>query len=705
VNGWHPSGAGFTAPALALVLIIMALCPGCATSGSRESAARDTSLAGMTAYVSKTNIEIVFPSRKQNKFAHSSWPAPTNDGAAFQSRVAVLTFEKQEPALRRSVVRRGNRVILEDAKQWQELVEKTFASLTPSSTDHGVLVLAQNQETLIFRDKNRQPKTARLIHRPPEVTVDRTLGETDFSRELLRQLEEIEHKRPSPLQSASPPIGPEISASPSGEPASARSSGEFLFITGEDPAFVLADLHGRSLVFLSYPPDPETRPLEIPGWFALRVVNELLIQSFVVAAIKNPFTLVGRGLWHIGNSGVTAVQSGTESPEAAPPLYEGPGMDLAEWERHLDETVSARRYKGQVEFYVDGEKFFPALIQSVQNAKKTVDVLVFIFDTDDYAVKIADLLKERSRQVRVRVLMDAMGSLFAAEMAPKTGPPDYKPPSDIRYYLKQNSRVQVRAAANPWLTADHRKCIIIDGRQAFVGGMNIGREYRYEWHDMMVGLTGPVVGRLEKDYREAWAHAGLLGDFGYAWEWFFTPVGTHKLEITNAIDIRPLRTATWNVGIYHAQLEAIQRARRYIYLENAYFDDDTTLRELIKARRRGVDVRVILPGESDNGIMQTGNQVMANNLIANGIRVYAYPRMTHIKAAIYDGWACLGSANFEKMSLRIAQELDVGFSDPAAVERLNHELFEVDFKVAREITKPYTLNWTDFVMKAFADQF
>ena len=398
------------------------------------------------------------------------------------------------------------------------------------------------------------------------------------------------------------------------------------------------------------------------------------------------------------------MQSGSQSPEPAPPLYTGPGMDLNEWEKHLDEAVSARRYKGQVEFYIDGEKFFPAFIQSVQQAKKSVDVLVFIFDNDDYAVKIADLLKERSSQVRVRVLMDEMGSLFAAQVAPQTGPRDFQPPSDIRYYLKTKSHVQVRAAANPWLTADHRKCIIIDNRQAYVGGMNIGREYRYEWHDMMVGLTGPVVGRLEKDYREAWAHAGLRGDFAYAWEWMFTPVGAHKLEMTNSIDIRPLRTATGNVGIYHAQLEAIQQARRYIYIENAYFDDDTILRELIRARRRGVDVRVVLPGENDSGIMQTSNQIMANKLVENGVRVFAYPRMTHVKAAIYDGWACLGSANFEKMSLRIAQELDVGFSDPPSVDKLKSDLFETDFKVSREITSSVPLNWMDFVMKAFADQ-
>ena len=577
------------------------------------------------------------------------------------------------------VVRRGNRVNVRDAKQWQQLVQEIFEGLVPAAADHGVIVLEQNHETLIFRDKDHKPKVVRLVNKPPDVVVDHTLNEKDFSRIVIQSLER--------------------------NPLIYTSSGEqVLFITGEDPAFVLVDIPKRAMVFLSYPPDPETRPLDLPAWFALKALNSLIFKSFVVAAIKNPFTLVGRGLWHIGNSGAAAIQSGTPSVEQPPPLYTGPGMDLTDWEKHLDEVVSARRYKGRVDFFIDGEKFFPELIQSVEQARKTVDVLVFIFDVDDYAVKIADLLKMRSSQVRVRVLMDEMGSLFAAQVPPQTGPPDFQPPSDIRFYLKTKSHVQVRASANPWFTADHRKCIIIDGRQAYMGGMNIGREYRYEWHDMMVKLTGPVVGRLEKDYREAWAHAGLLGDFAYAWEWMFTTVGAHKLEMTNAIDIRPLRTATWNVGIYHAQLEAIQRAKRYIYIENAYFDDDTILRELIKARRRGVDVRVVLPGKNDSGIMQTSNQIMANELVKNGIRVFAYPKMTHVKAAIYDGWACLGSANFDKMSLRISQELDVGFSDPASVEKLKTDLFETDFKASREVTTQVPLNWTDFVMKAFADQ-
>jgi cardiolipin synthase len=301
--------------------------------------------------------------------------------------------------------------------------------------------------------------------------------------------------------------------------------------------------------------------------------------------------------------------------------------------------------------------------------------------------------------------MDDAGSLFAGNLAQNTPPTaGFQRPSDIQSYLTSGSKVLVRASANPWLTVDHRKLFVIDGRQAFVGGMNIGAQYRYQWHDMMVGLTGPVVGRLEKDYREAWAHAGPLGDLAYAWISIFPQAASRKNAMTNTIGIRPLRTASFKPDIARAQLEAIHRAKSYIYIENAYFDDNAFLSALIEARRRGVDVRVIFPAENDSGIMQTSDEAAGNDLIANGARVYVYPGMTHVKAAIYDGWACLGSANFNKMSLRVGQELDVAFSDPATVARLKKDLFDTDFRRSRELTKPVPLDWYDFLVKAFASE-
>lgn len=379
-------------------------------------------------------------------------------------------------------------------------------------------------------------------------------------------------------------------------------------------------------------------------------------------------------------------------------------MGLAAWEKELDGVVTARPHKGRIQLFIDGSQFFPALIQSIETARQSVDIMVYIFGTDNYAVKIADVLKQRSGTVRIRVLTDDIGSLFAEGAPALHVPPDFQPPVDIQSYLSAGAHVHIRIGADPWLATDHRKCFIIDGREAYIGGMNIGWLYRYQWHDLMIGLTGPVVGQLEKDYEKAWALAGPFGDFSYARVAIFDREHVHRKAAPGSIEIRVLRTATGEMQICHAQLAAIRRAKRYIYIESAYFNDETILHALIQARHRGVDVRVILPAESDIGIMQASDLVMANEMVRNGIRVFIYPGMTHVKAAIYDGWACVGSANLEKMSLRVSQELDVAFSDPDTVAQLDRQLFEPDFKRSRELKSPAELNWADPFLKAISEQ-
>jgi len=663
-------------------LLLPALLASCASSSPRVRYLEEiqpASLTNLVAYRTETNLEIRIPLRGKDAYAHANWPQTDTEGTNYQSRFAVLTFDREKPAARKAAMTKNNEVAIRNPQQWKQLVQRIFAGLAPAGPEHGVLLLAENEEIVIFRDKTGKLGEVKLENKPPEIVMDRTYNDTDFSRLSMHLLE-------------------------TGVLNLDRSQWQFLFVTGESPGFVFMDLRQRLVVFLAYPGDPETQ--ELPAVFAVRALNSLLIRSLLVTAIKNPGTLLSRGFWHLGTSGVAAISSGPDSPGGPPPpLAAGPGMDLAAWEKDLDRILSARRYQGKIELLIDGEKFFPALIQSVEGAVRSVDAQVFIFDNDAYAVKIADLLKKRSTEVKVRVLMDDAGSLFAGNMARATPPPGGgQRPADMEAYLTSGSHVQVRATANPWLTMDHRKCFVIDGRQAYLGGMNIGRQYRYEWHDLMVGLTGPVVGRLEKAYRKAWAHAGPLGDFAYAWVSLFEPAASRKDEMPGGIDIRPLRTATFKAEIYHAQLEAINRAKSYIYIENAYFDDNTILRALIQARRRGVDVRVIFPAENDSGIMQTSDEMNGNALLESGARVYVYPGMTHVKAAIYDGWACLGSANFNKMSLRVGQELDVAFSDPATVDRLKNELFETDFKRSRELTQPVPLNWFDSFVKAFANE-
>jgi cardiolipin synthase len=442
--------------------------------------------------------------------------------------------------------------------------------------------------------------------------------------------------------------------------------------------------------------------------FFFRLFDAVFIHSHVLTIIKNPISSSYRLVNYTIDTTKGALTSNVrEYDDPLPPVLNAQAMDLEAWEEKLNKITSGRRYKGSVKFLIDGENFFPTLIQSIQDAEDSINIRINIFDTDDYALKIADLLKERSEKVKVKVLIDEMSSLLNGRSPPSSPVPEnFIFPASIEAYLEKDSKVYIRSIANPWFTADHNKTITIDKRKAYMGGMNIGREYRHEWHDMMVELEGPIVGRLNKDFYKAWAHEGLTGDLGYAWASLFrTEKYKGQKHRNDDIDIRPLYTKTSDEEIYRAQIAAIQEAKSYIYIENPYFTDDRTLNELIKARRRGVDIRVIFPAYTDSGLFSNSNLLIANSMVRNGIRVYVYPGMTHIKAAIYDGWACLGSANFNLLSMRLNQETNIGISDPETVNRLKRDLFEVDFEKSREMTELIDVSLTHFISETILDIF
>ncbi|HET9023110.1 MAG TPA: phosphatidylserine/phosphatidylglycerophosphate/cardiolipin synthase family protein, partial [Burkholderiaceae bacterium] len=330
---------------------------------------------------------------------------------------------------------------------------------------------------------------------------------------------------------------------------------------------------------------------------------------------------------------------------------------------------------------------------------------LYIFDVDEVAVRFADLLKQRSADVRVQVLLDQFGTIAAARIPPafSYGSSRSVTPDSITRYLTGGSRVQVRTAANPWLTSDHTKTIVVDDSKAYLGGMNIGYEYRYDWHDLMIELQGPIVARLARDFDLAWSHAAFGGDLArLAASLQHGPPAPPTPP--DAIPLRPLYTRAADPQIMRAQLAAIRGARSYIWIEQAYMSDDVMIAALVDARQRGVDVRVVLPTDGDSGFMNAANLVAANVFVRNGILVYAYRGMTHVKAAIYDGWACLGSANFDKLSLQINLETNIGTSDPAFVGRLKSELFERDFARSRVVTEARPLGWSTYLSSFVARQ-
>ena len=384
-----------------------------------------------------------------------------------------------------------------------------------------------------------------------------------------------------------------------------------------------------------------------------------------------------------------------------PPVSSLPGMNLEEWEATLDDLTGRQASRGTMRFLVDGQEFFTRFIDAVTRAKSSISLRTYIFDNDDYAVRIGELLKRRSNEgIDVRVLLDGLGTIVSTIEKQPTLPEDHRGPSSVRRFLERDSQIDVRQAINPWLTGDHVKTAIIDETLAFTGGMNIAREYRYDWHDLMTELRGPIVDVLQYEFEKAWAHAGLFGDLGYAAVRLGPePDGADDI----GYPIRPLFTRADDPEIFRAQREAIRNAQKYIYVENAYFTDDAMLYELARARHRGVDVRVIMPLVTDRGPITRNNALAANAMLEHGIRVYIYPGMSHIKAAVFDGWACIGSANWDRWSFRINKELNLATSHPEAVAELERRVFEADFSNSIELTEPFPERWTDHLIELVGD--
>ena len=376
-------------------------------------------------------------------------------------------------------------------------------------------------------------------------------------------------------------------------------------------------------------------------------------------------------------------------------------MDLAKWEKDLDRISGRKQTKGTIEFLIDGEEYFGRLEEAIGDAEVSVHMRTYIFDNDDYAVQVADALKKKSQEVDVRVLVDAFGNMVATQADPESLPKDYRGPLSMGQYMERGSKVKFRSRAIPWTAGDHTKTTIIDRKLAFIGGMNVGREYRYEWHDLMMEVTGPVVDHLQYDTDKAWARASVFGDVAN----FFAFLGGEKKRAGEyGYPLRVLYTRNYDSQIYRAQLEAIRRSQSYILIENSYFSDDVILYELARARRRGVDVRVILPSEGNHNAHNASNRVAINKMLKNGIRVYQYPGMSHVKAAIFDGWACVGSANFDKLSLQVNREVNLATSHKPVVDNLLERLFIPDLARATEIKEMLDVTMQARLWETVADE-
>jgi len=572
---------------------------------------------------------------------------------------------------------------------WRDFRDRLFASVTPQKPGKGIVVEFLKQEELFFYyDEQGLLQSVPLHDKPAELSTDNTFKFSEL------------------LSDATPLLSEYIIATN-------ETGAALLFNTGDTAdygyPFIYANHKTGQVIFLrrmSTGPEAPTDDMTGDTTDTSRLPQGLAhtTRSHVETFIRQPIGSVARLFILVSHKVVDTVTPKSVivlQAQPIPPVSDSKPMDPEAWELELSELAYSPLSQGSIEYLVDGENFFPRLIDAIQSAEESIDIRLYIFDNDDYALKIANLLKQRSKEIRVRVLIDGLGTISAASAQSASTPEEYEAPPKIVRYLESDSDVDVRIALNPWMTGDHTKTILIDNRIAYLGGMNIGREYRYDWHDLMVELRGPIVDEIQTNFEKAWRLQSFLGDIRAT---FYRPDDPVNQPQPDQIPIRLLYTKPGDSQILRTQLAAISRAKQRIYIQNAYFTSDDIIYELAQARRRGVDVRIIIPYHSDSGIINRSNVTAINTMINNGIRVFIYPGESHIKGAIYDGWICLGSANFDQLSLRMNKELDIATSDPVAVQGFLDKVMLPDFEKSVELKEPLPKKWSDFLMETIADQ-
>ncbi|MCA9048489.1 MAG: hypothetical protein KDA89_07155, partial [Planctomycetaceae bacterium] len=294
---------------------------------------------------------------------------------------------------------------------------------------------------------------------------------------------------------------------------------------------------------------------------------------------------------------------------------------------------------------------------------------------------------------------------------------------------------------------DHRKLVVVDGCCAWCGGMIFTHAARTQWDNLACLCEGPVVREFRNIFQQRWSEAGGCacdriparndcGSFSggepdcpttqprcsqippvqspsravenqYSTELGPDPQGTTSptqlqadSNVPGRTPIRIVRTDVGDRSLRQSVYHAVDTARRCVLLENCYFTDDLLTEKLIAARRRGVDVRVILTICGNIEIVNRYVVLTANRLHRGGVRVWLAPRMTHVKAMSVDHcWSYIGSGNFDDLSLRNNRELGIIVSGAAFAGEMQSAVFTPHLSQASELLRPLPMRPSTLLAK------
>lgn len=357
------------------------------------------------------------------------------------------------------------------------------------------------------------------------------------------------------------------------------------------------------------------------------------------------------------------------------------GVDSPEFRRSLDALGTEMVPDNRVTLLQNGNEFFPAMLEAIRGAKQSINMEMYIFNDGEVARQFAHAMAERAREgVEVRLLVDDWGSDLGdlEELLLSAGAKvrEYRP---LRIYsiYKIASRT-------------HRKILTVDGRISFCGGVGIDDRWKgdarnpEEWRETMIQVEGPVVSQLQAIFMEDWVHT--TGEVLHGGRQF-PALGQAGDALAQAIASSKADSSSMAKLLLYM---AIQAARERIWIENAYFVPDRQIRQgLLAAARRGVDVKVVVPGKHiDIPIVRMASRFYYGELLDGGVQIYEYrPTMMHNKVMVVDGiWCTIGSINFVNRSMRKNAEANVAIYD-RSFARLVEKMIQEDIAASERFTK------------------
>lgn len=327
---------------------------------------------------------------------------------------------------------------------------------------------------------------------------------------------------------------------------------------------------------------------------------------------------------------------------------------------------------------VDGEQFYPAMLEAVGGARRFVAMEMYLFESGRVADRFIDaFLAAAARGVRVHLLLDHFGA-FLLRRADRQRLTD----GGVRLAF-YNPLALGRWLRN--LARNHRKLLIVDGATAFTGGAGISDTFdplsqpAVFWHEAVLEVRGPCVRDWLVLFRESWLRWG---------------------KGALALDAPPLPPLAGGAGgrvtvhvrfrrsdIGRSLANGIRRSEGRVWLATAYFVPSWKVRRALRrAARRGVDVRLLLPGpRTDHPAVRFIGRRFYEKLLRDGIRIFEYqPRFLHAKVLLGDDWLSMGSSNFDRWNLHWNLEANQETADPAVIEQMGG-VFVADFERSREL--------------------